>query len=155
MPVLLAFLLMLVTFLPLGIANLSHVMPSFGLTAVYYWSIYRPNLMPPFAIFCLGILQDTLSGGVIGVTALIFLLVHAVCVSQRRFFLSGTFLVAWWGFLIVAAGASVAVYLILSLYYFKIFNPVPALIQYFLTLLVYPLLAFIFSRVDQRLFVRT
>ena len=69
------------------------------LMAIYYWSIYRPALIPAWLVFTAGIMIDLLSGiSTVGINALIFVLVHWVVTDQRRFLLGQSFLMIWIGF---------------------------------------------------------
>lgn len=76
--------------------------PDLPLMAVFYWTIYRPDLMPPSVILAAGLLLDLLAGGPVGITSLAFLLVSGVLMTQRRVFLSKPFAVTWWGFALIA-----------------------------------------------------
>ncbi|MEE2566972.1 hypothetical protein [Hyphobacterium marinum] len=49
------------------------LMPLLPLIAIYIWSCLRPRFMPPFIIFLIGIMQDLLTGGPMGIWALAFL----------------------------------------------------------------------------------
>lgn len=60
LPALLGLFLILFSLVPVGAPNLSGIMPLFSVMAIYYWSIYRPDLMPGWAAFSLGLLQDIL-----------------------------------------------------------------------------------------------
>jgi rod shape-determining protein MreD len=76
--------------------------PDFLLIAVYYWAIYRPTLMPPAAIFLLGITFDFLSGSPAGFYALTYVTAHWLTRNQRRFLMSQPFITLWLGFAFVA-----------------------------------------------------
>ncbi|MBT4710871.1 MAG: rod shape-determining protein MreD, partial [Alphaproteobacteria bacterium] len=101
LPGLVTFVAVLLTVLPLGIPFAAVVTPFLSLMAVYYWSIYRPDLLPPAAVFVLGVLQDILTGGPVGLLALVLLLVQALAVSQRRILLGQAFSVEWAGLLLI------------------------------------------------------
>ena len=53
---------------------------------VYFWSLVRPDLMPPGAVFFLGLAEDLLSGGPPGVWAASFLICYAFLDRQRDAF---------------------------------------------------------------------
>ena len=90
-PVVLAFLMLVISRLPFGIEGLESAMPLLTLIACYYWTIYRPALMPSIALFFLGVLQDLVTGGPLGLMALVLLLVHWLVDAQRRVFLGKSF----------------------------------------------------------------
>ena len=64
------------------------VAPAAALMAVYYWTVYRGDLMPAGAIFVIGLLQDNLDGTPLGLSALVLLLGYALVRSQRRFLIA-------------------------------------------------------------------
>ena len=150
-PVLLTLFLVLVNAVPSGLPHFSPLTPTLAMMAVYYWSIFRPELMPASAVFGIGLLQDVISGGPIGLMALVLVLIHGICVSQRRVFLSKSFMVGWWGFMMVAAGTTLIGYIAACLYYGTLFNPLPVLAQSGLTVALYPPFNWLFVRAEQRL----
>ncbi len=104
-PFALTVVLVLCNVVPLRIPGLEAVAPSLPLISVFYWSLYRPDLMPAAAVFAIGLLQDTVSGAIIGISAAIFILVHAAVCAQRRFFLGKPFVIVWLGFALIAVAA--------------------------------------------------
>ena len=77
------------------------VRPYFGLVAVYYWSIYRPDLFPFLGVFGLGLLYDLGSGGIVGLTALLYLLLRGVVGDVSQQFRLQGFIVNWGFWLLV------------------------------------------------------
>ena len=142
----LTLVLVVVSVVPLHIPGFARVAPLLPLIAVYHWAIYRPALLPAFAVFVIGLLQDTLTGMPIGVNALVFLGVYGVVLSQRRFFAGKSFAVVWLGFAVVAAGAALSSWILVSVYYVTLVAPRPVLFQYLMTLGVFPLLVWVFLR---------
>src|SRR5882757_800049 len=67
-------ILALLSVLPLRFPDYAAVAPLLALAGIYYWTIYRPNLLPPAAVFLCGLVLDLLSGAPLGVAALVFLL---------------------------------------------------------------------------------
>ena len=55
----------------------------FLLMAIYYWSIYRPTLLPPLLVFFAGLALDFLTGMPPGLSAVLFLL-WIVTGKQKR-----------------------------------------------------------------------
>src|SRR5258708_37922146 len=71
---------------PLHIPALPVVTPAFTLMAVYPWTIYRSDLLPPIALCAVGMLLDLLNGTqYIGTSSLTLLLVRSALRSHRRF----------------------------------------------------------------------
>jgi rod shape-determining protein MreD len=150
-PFVLSLLLAFLSVVPIPIPGFAAVTPAMTLIAVYYWSIYRPDLLPAVAVFIIGFIQDTLFGTPLGVSSLALLGVQAVVGRQRRFFYGNAFLVEWWGFMLVAPGALVAVWALTSLYFGAWVPLRPVGFQLLLTIALYPLLTWLFGRVHQRL----
>ena len=109
LPGLVTLLAVLITVLPLGVSFAAVVTPFLSLMAVYYWSIYRPDLLPPAAVFANWRAPGHSHGGPVGLLALVLLLVQALAVSQRRILLGQAFSVEWAGLLLVAVGGGFGV----------------------------------------------
>lgn len=95
-------------FFLLGLASLPH--PFSGLVkiplmliAIYYWSIYRPTLIPIVLVFTAGLLTDLLLAGPLGFSALIYVVLQWLVVDQRSFLLGQSFLVVWFIFTMINA----------------------------------------------------
>jgi rod shape-determining protein MreD len=151
-PGLQCLLLLFLSVLPTGIPYFSTVTPMLVLIGVYYWSLYRPDLMPMPLVFVLGVLLDILGGGPLGLMALLLVLVHGICVSQRQVLANKSFYVGWFGFTIVAVGANLIGWIIACAYFQALLSPVPVLIQTIVTITIYPLLARLFGRSEQVIF---
>ncbi len=140
------FLILLVA-TPTRLPGFASIAPQLPLVAIYYWAIYRPDLLRPWAAFVLGAIADVIGGTPLGVSSLVFLAVQGVAGSQRRI-LGRSFLMAWWGFALTAAGCVVLEWIMSSLVIQKILPVRAAAFQYLMTLSIYPLLAWAFVRVQ-------
>lgn len=102
--VLMAILLLLkavhVPFAPVGAIKA----PLF-LIGLYYWSIHRPGLFPPWVVFACGIVSDIIGGLPLGLNACVYLLIRWTISDQRRFLMGQSFIVVWIGFVIVCTAA--------------------------------------------------
>jgi rod shape-determining protein MreD len=152
-PFALTVLLVMIGVLPLKVSGLASMMPALGLIAVYFWLVQRPDLMPAWAVFLVGLVQDLLGGGALGVGVFVLLLVYAALAGQRRFFARGGFFLGWLIFAPVAAGAFVLTWLFNSLIADAALDPGPAFLQYLATVAFYPCVAWIFLQA-QRAFLR-
>jgi len=146
-------LLVVLGVVPLPIPGYGLMAPAFGVMAVYYWAIHRPDLMPAVAVFALGLLQDILTGGPTGVNALVLLLVYGVMRNQRRPFLGKPFPVMWFGFVIVAPCALAVQWLVASIALDRMIPPASAGIELLFTLALYPCVTWLFVT-GQRAFLR-
>ncbi len=145
LPFIVTLFLILVVSTPMRLPGFASIAPQLPLIAVYYWAIYRPDLLRPWAAFGLGAIADMIAGTPLGVSSLVFLAIQAVADSQRRI-LGRSFLMAMWGFTLTAAGAMVVEWIMSSVVLVTVL-PVKALVfQYVMTLIFYPLLAWIFVR---------
>jgi rod shape-determining protein MreD len=72
---------------------IGEITPSFGIIAVYYWAIYRPDLFRPLVVFLLGILNDALHFLDFGLSPIVFIGVYQLAFSHRRFFVGQMFFV--------------------------------------------------------------
>jgi rod shape-determining protein MreD len=78
----------------------------FILMTLYYWSIYRPTLVPPPLAFCTGLLMDLLSGLPVGLNAALLVAIQWLVSDQRRFLTGQPFIVIWLGFGLLNAFAT-------------------------------------------------
>jgi rod shape-determining protein MreD len=131
------------TAVPLRVPGLDVVAPALPLISVFYWSLYRPDLMPPLAAFAVGLFEDILSGTTIGVSAATFVLVHAAVHAQRRFFLGKTFLIVWLGFALIAVSAFALQWLVTSLVYGMLIESAALLTRVLITIGCYPAVAWL------------
>ena len=150
-PFILTLSLAMLTVVPLRIPDFAPVTPMLTVIAVYYWSIYRPDLLPMAAVFAVCVFQDALAGMPLGLSALVLITVQYTVIAQRRFFHSKTFLVEWWGFMLVAPGAAFAGWLLASLYFGALVSPRPLGFQLLLSVALYPCLAWLFTRAQNYL----
>jgi rod shape-determining protein MreD len=145
-PATVAFLLVILTVVPLQIPGYAAVTPVFTLMAVYHWTIYRPDLLPSWTVFLIGAAQDLLTGGPIGVSSLVLLVSQALVVRQRRFFVGKLFPFVWWGFLVLTVIASVLTYACGSLLSRALLDMPSAAFQAVLTVALYPIVSWFFVR---------
>ncbi len=150
-----AFTVLLVIFgmVPFGVSGFGPVMPDLGIIAVFFWLVTRPDLMPAWAVFLVGLIQDLLGGGALGVGVFVLLVVYAALAGQRRYLVQASFFLVWLAFLPVAAGAFVVTWLFNSLIADALLAPGPAVSQYLSTVVFYPVIAWLFLQA-QRAFLR-
>ena len=147
LPFIVTLFLILLEATPTRLPGFAPIAPQLPLVAIYYWAIYRPDLLRPWAAFLLGAVADMIGGTPLGVTSLVFLAVQGVAGSQRRI-LGRSFLMACWGFALTLAGSMVIEWGMSSLVMVKILPARSMLFQYLMTLAFYPLLAWAFVRVQ-------
>ncbi|HWK48207.1 MAG TPA: rod shape-determining protein MreD [Stellaceae bacterium] len=153
-PVLLTLLVVVVSIVPLGIPGYAAVTPVFTLMAVYHWTIYRPELMPPVALFAIGLLQDLLTSGPIGLSPLLLLVIRALVMSQRRFFVGKLFPFVWWGFAATVVAASLMLWVAAGALSGRLLDPRSFAFQAVLTVACYPAASWVFVRVYRFMLAR-
>ncbi|MFM2045402.1 MAG: putative rod shape-determining protein MreD [Pseudomonadota bacterium] len=146
LPVALTVVMMLVAMVPVPLPGYSVVAPPLALMAVFYWTIHRPDLLRPLAAFLIGLLQDLLSGAPLGMTPLIYTLVYWLLINNRRFFLGSGFAMLWWGFALVAAGASVVQWAAYSLIQATVLDMTVLAFQTLVAIAIFPLPAWALMR---------
>lgn len=127
-----------VTALPLPIVG--PVKPALILMAVYYWSIYRPTLMPPFLCFLIGLTLDIVSYLPLGVNAIVFTLVQLIVRDQRKFLMGQAYITIWAVFAFVAFGATMVQWLLYGWVNGHLAPAIPVLISVAATILLFPVI---------------
>lgn len=135
--------------LPVGIPGLDLVVPIYTAMAVFYWAIYRPDLLPAPVAFAIGLWQDVMTGQPPGLYALVLVLVHGTALSQRRAFVGKPFFLAWLGFASIIATVGILVWLLSSVLATTLIDPQPGLFQYGMTIVAFPLVAWLLVRVHR------
>ncbi len=143
-----SLLLVLAAMLPYGLPKSSLAAPVLALISVYYWSVFRPELMPAGAAFLLGLLVDVLSGGPPGLNALVLIMVHWAASGQRRALAGKSFAVGWLGYLLIAAGAAVVNWFFASLFHTTAIESVPLIVSHAIGTAAYPLVAIFLARMQ-------
>ncbi|MEE8144649.1 MAG: rod shape-determining protein MreD [Kiloniellales bacterium] len=154
LPFFATLLLILVGMVPLRVPELSPVIPSLVMVAVYYWTVYKPNLMPLWAVFLIGLFYDLLGGGPVGVGILSLLLLHGLVGGVRRYMVGASFLAIWLVFAPIAAAAFFAGWALTCLIETRLIDPEPGLFGYLATIAVYPCLAWLFAQLQRSVYRR-
>lgn len=137
-PLLTITISVIVSLLPYGALWSVSLAPLLGLNAIFFWSLYRPGLMPPLLVFIIGLYHDLLTTGPLGLWALTYVIFSGYFVEQRSFFVGKTSSELWIAFLMGLVISLIAVWGISCLYYFEMLSPIPILVQGMMTLLFYP-----------------
>lgn len=149
LPTTLAVALLVLSGVPLGLPGLRGLAPAFALPIVFFWSIWRPGLVPPASVFGIGLLADLLGAAPLGVTALVLLLLASAVESNRRRLLRQSALTTWMFFLVYAAFCQALTWFLASALSLRLMPVPPVLFQYGLTVALYPALAFAMGRADR------
>ena len=127
--------------------------PILPLVIVFFWSIYGPNYLPALSVFFIGLLQDLLFGGPLGLWPAVYLLTQYVVLSQRSYFLGREQRVVWIGFTFAAVSAGLILWMVMSLMRGELLPVGGLAAQIAATIATYPLLAAGFSHLHRRVIV--
>jgi rod shape-determining protein MreD len=143
--------MVLIGVVPTGLDHIAPIGPSLALMALFYWTVYRPDLLPPGAVFLIGVFRDILAGTPFGVSALVFLAFYGVTLIQRQAFLGKPFFLAWLGFVVIGTGAFVLECILLSVLALHPILSVDAVLQAFVTVVSFPLVAWGFVLIHRHM----
>jgi rod shape-determining protein MreD len=150
-PLTTTFAVTLLAVLPLPIPYYNFAAPSLTLIAIYYWTVFRPDLMPMLVLFGIGIVNDALSGAPLGVSSLVFLVLQVAVLSQRRYLIGQPFWMLWSGFALIVPPAALFQWLVLSVLRGQPLAPLATVAGSLLTIAVFPLVANILVRMQRAL----
>ncbi len=140
-----------IAILPVRIPGYAALTPAFTLMAAYHWTIYRPDLLPPLALFVVGTAEDLLTGAPLGVTALLLLLARAVVLSHRRYFVNRLFPFVWTGFTILTAAAMFAFWALHCLLDMTLLDVRSTVFRAVLTIAIFPVASLFLGRTQRAL----
>jgi rod shape-determining protein MreD len=142
----------LVVLVNLPVSFTGHVMPApcLALASVYYWSLARPDLMPPPAVLAAGFMEDLLSGGPPGLWACGFLAAYLLTDRQRETLAGLDGIGALLGFAGAMVIAAETAYLVLFFFYWQAAPIAPLLLATAVTVLFYPVIAIAMGWVMRR-----
>ena len=143
----------LLTFAPLRVPYVADVLPLLPALAVFQFSLATPERLPGPLLLVAGVLLDLLLGGPtapVGVSALGFVLIRAAVVANRRYLVGVPFLFQWLGFCLLIMGYVSLVWIFTALWTWRALDAGPALAQYVVVIVAYPLIGPLLARVRPR-----
>ncbi len=152
-PTLLGFLGVLLLATPLRLFEGAVATPLLPLVVIYFWSLYSPGHLPAASIFAIGLLQDLLSGGPLGLWPAVYLAVQYVAISQQSYFLGREVHVVWMGFAVAAASVSLILWLFMSLMTATLLPVGGLAYQMLTTIAVFPVFAVVFGNLHRRVII--
>jgi rod shape-determining protein MreD len=153
LPILSILVAAIATILPVRVPGYAAMTPAFTLMAVYHWTIYRPDLLPAMALFAVGVMEDLLTGGPVGVGALALLLARAVVLQYRRYFINRAFPFVWSGFTLLAGTTMLGLWALHSAIDLSLLDLRNTVFRTVLTIAVFPVASFLLGRAQRRLMV--
>ncbi|MDD3021133.1 MAG: rod shape-determining protein MreD [Alphaproteobacteria bacterium] len=97
---LMLIVLMFLSMIDIPMFQAGEIRQGFLLIGLYFWTIYRPHLLPYPVIFLLGIFTDLLSGALLGLHAFCFMVLAIIIRGQRRYLLGQSWQMVWAGFFV-------------------------------------------------------
>ena len=149
LPIATTLLAATIAILPVPVPGYAALTPAFTLMAVYHWTIYRPDLLPPIGVFAVGLTQDLLSGAPVGVGALVLLLARAAVLRARRYFINRTFPFVWTGFTLLTVTAMLGLWALHCVIDLSLLDFRNAVIRAALTIAIFPLASFMLGRAQR------
>jgi rod shape-determining protein MreD len=150
-PFALALLLVLLSALPATLPVFREAAPAWVFITMFYWSVYRPDLMPVQGAFAIGLLQDLLLGLPPGISALIYVALRGSAGIIARHATGRSFLKVWLLFVAAAVVAALARHLVMMLWHERLIDPSLAIVQLLLTVAAYPLAGWALARLQKGL----
>jgi rod shape-determining protein MreD len=138
-----------ISVLPLQIPGYAALTPVFTLMAAYHWTIYRPDLLPPVALFGVGLAEDLLAGSPIGINALLLLLMRVAVLGYRRYFINRNFPFVWSGFTLLTTVAMLGLWGVHCVLDLSLLDFRDAVIRAALTVAIFPLASFMLGRAQR------
>jgi rod shape-determining protein MreD len=149
LPVATTLLAAVISVLPVQIPGYAALTPVFTLMAAYHWTIYRPDLLPPAALFGIGLAEDLLAGSPVGVNALLLLLTRIAVLGYRRYFVNRNFPFVWTGFTLLTVLALFGLWALHCILDFSLLDFRNAIIRAALTIAIFPLASFMLGRAQR------
>ena len=149
LPVATTLLAAVISVLPLQIPGYAALTPVFTLMAAYHWTIYRPDLLPPLALFAVGLTEDLLAGSPVGVNPLLLLLTRVAVLGYRRYFVNRNFPFVWTGFTLLTMAAMLGLWALHCILDLTLLDFRNAVIRAALTVAIFPLASFMLGRTQR------
>lgn len=136
----------LLSILPVPAPGYAALSPAFALMAAYHWTVYRPDLLPASGLFAVGLAQDLLGGGPVGVGPLTLLVVRAAVMRGRRHLIDRSFAFVWAGFALLSLAAMLGLWSLHCLLDGVLFDLRSTLFRAVLTVAVFPAASVVLGR---------
>jgi cell shape-determining protein MreD len=153
LPGLVLLFFVLLTLAPLRAPYLSDALPLLPALVVFQYSLSTPQRLPGLLLLLAGVLLDLLlggPGGPVGVSALGFVLIRESVVANRRYLVGVPFIFQWLGFTLLSAGFVLLVWAFTAIFTWTALDPAPAVQQYVVAVVLYPVLALLLGRAEVR-----
>lgn len=145
LPAAFAFVLILISALPISGSTVNVVIPSITIITVYYWAVNHVASMPPLLVFLIGVLEDAVVNTPLGLHAAVLLAILGIVEWQRQFIMGKGFLVSWFAFSVLALSGYFAMWAIYVIYMWEYVPVAGFIVQGVGTAVAYPLFDRLFA----------
>ena len=151
LPIATTVLAALLSIEPLHLDGYAALTPAFTLMATYHWTICRPDCLPAPSLFLIGMIQDLLSGGLPGETAVTLLLARAIVLPQQHYLVGRPFPFIWAGFTLLTGGSMLFSWALHSLLAAELLDLRGPVLRTVLTISAFPIASFLLGRSQRAL----
>lgn len=123
----------------------------FDIMVIFYWCLFKPQIMESWFLFLMGLLQDSLLGLPLGFHSLLYIVFGCYIIPLLASYITGSFLIIWSGFALFSSIIIICNWIIFSLFYSSLFNINTSLLQLSVTIALYPMIHYIFHFVHSLL----
>ena len=128
------------------IYSFDNFFPALDLMAIYYWCMYKPQLLGNGYLCALGFLKDLLTGVSLGINALTNLIIRMLIVRKEDNF-EHTFYLIWIGFAIIVMVSLTIKWLLFSFLAEQWLSVNMAIKQFIVSVLMYPFIHNFFNKI--------
>lgn len=154
-PQLSSLILFIIYMSPPPFGFLTMIKPLLLLISVFYWMVYRPDLLSLGTLFIFGIIEDLVSVTPVGINTLCYILLYIVVNSQQNFFIGKNFVETWWVFSMTSFGFIFLKWFFISISHSEFIPFYMTFFCYLMTVVFYPLIAQILSFIQNKLLKET
>src|SRR5262245_15016881 len=137
LPLITTLATMLVFMAPADLLGRAFPPPDIALVAVFFWAIFGPSFLPPWAVFVLGLAQDFATGAPIGFWPVVYLAAYGFTMSQRVFFIGRSGWGVVFGFTVVAILTAAVAWVLGSIVFARWLPAGQIFLQAFVSVLLY------------------
>lgn len=120
------------------------LLPALFLIPVYYWLVFRPDWLPLWGLFGIGIFYDSLMGYELGISSLLLMLSAFLGQYIRPLLNPHRFLLIWGAFVLYSLGYIILYGIVTS-------GKMSLLVSWIYGVILYPLIAWIINHFHLRL----
>ena len=148
-PLSITLLLLLLYAVPKHVSGLGNVMPLLQLLPIYIWGLLHARDMPYMGVALIGLLTDAATGLPLGLSGVLYCLFVSLLTAQRKYIYKEGFVAAWGYFALLLLLLQALTLLALFMMHGVFYSVTHALVQWALTVALYPLAHRIFYRIAE------